>query len=239
MNAMKIAFAIPDTVPQTDTDIFASVHKAIRRALADVLCLLGAADFEDAEVVARIGREVEDTLAHCENHLEHEERVVRPVCAGRLIPDAFDTGHPQHLRMIAELRSLLGALLASPTGQRSSLGHTLYLHFSVFVADCLQHMAEEERVLLPLMRHALGAEELLAIRARIIGSMTPAELTQSARKILWAANPSEQKALTLGILARAPRPQVLALLESAKPKLSQTAFANLVSIVNNAPTAAP
>ena len=236
-NSMKTDFVNPDQAPQTDANIFGPVHKSIRRALADVLSQLGAADFDDAESLAQLGRGVEETLTYCEQHVQHEERVVRPACVGRLIPEVFDTGHPEHLRMIAELRAQLAVLSAAPAGQRTDLGHTLYLHFSVFAADCLHHMAEEERVLLPLMRRTLGDEELFAIRDRILASLSPAEQAQSARLMLGAMNSSERSALALDIAAKAPRVQVMALLESAKPMLSAAAFNDLVHLVDNAPVA--
>ena len=236
-DSMKTDFANPDQAPQTDANIFGPVHKSIRRALADVLGQLGAADFEDAESLAQLGREVEATLTYCEQHVDHEERVVRPACAGRLVPEVFDTGHPEHLRMIAELRAQLAVLKAASAGQRSDLGHTLYLHFSVFAADCLHHMAEEERVLLPHMRRTLGDEALFAIRARILASLSPAEQAQSARLMLGAMNPGERRALTLDIAAKAPRELAMALLESARPMLSAAAFNDLVQLVDSAPVA--
>ena len=156
---------------------------------------------------------------------------MRPACGARLVPEALDRGHPQHVRLIAELRALVRAVAAAPAHQRALLGHTLYLHFGVFVADCLQHMAEEEQVLLPLMLRTLGEAEVLAIRDRILAALTPAEHAEGARRVLAAVTPSERRALTSAMLASAPRGAVLGLLASVEPTLEPADFAELVGMV--------
>jgi hypothetical protein len=92
-------------------------------------------------------------------------------------------------------------------------------------------------VLLPLMRRTLGDEQLFAIRERILASLSPAEQAQSARLMLGAMNPGERRALTLDILTKVPRARVMALVESARPMLSASAFNDLVHVVDSAPVA--
>jgi hypothetical protein len=232
---------INDTIAQdsdlatvVDLNIFAGIHKAIRRGLADVLHRLGSADFEDAADVARVGDSLESLLAFCESHVEHEEKVARPACGDKLTPEAFDRGHPQHLRFMAELRALFAAVKASSPKHRPTIAHALYLHFSVFMADCLEHMAEEERVLLPLMVKSLGDRAVLAIRERILASLGPAEMAESVRRMLASGNPSEQHALVLGILAKAPRPAAIELVRSTKSDVDAGSFARLMNLVEAA-----
>jgi hypothetical protein len=233
--------AINDTVTTTsdiatsiDLNIFAGIHKAIRRGLGDLLYQLGATDFQNPEAVTRVGDSLESLLVFCELHIEHEEKVARPACGDRLVPEAFDRGHPQHLRFIAELRALFRAVQASSPAHRPTIAHALYLHFGVFMADCLEHMAEEERVLLPLMLKTLGEKSVLAIRERILASLGPAEAAESVRRMLAAGNPSEQHDLLRGILAKAPRPAAIELVRSTKADLDAVSFARLMNLVEAA-----
>lgn len=216
-----------------DNNIFATIHKSIRRGLADLLTRLGTTDYEDDAALQTATDELESLLRYCESHLEHEERFVRPACGERVLPEALDRGHPQHLRMIAELRALARAVRSTPRGRRAAYGHTLYLHFGGFVADCLQHMAEEERVLLPLMLRVLGAAEVLAVRERIVASLSPAEQLESARRMLAATDPRERRALTSAMLAQAPGSVVMQLVASVEPALGGAAFAELVRLVED------
>lgn len=235
MNAIHDTItAASETSTSIDVNIFAGIHKAIRKGLGDILHQLGATDFEDTAEVTRVGEALESLLAFCEVHLEHEEKVVRPACGDRLVPEAFDRGHPQHLRFIAELRALFRAVTSSSAKHRTTIAHALYLHFSVFMADCLEHMAEEERVLLPLMLKALGDKDVLAIRERILASLGPAEMAESARRMLAAGNPREQHELVSGILAKAPRPVAIELVRSTKPHVDGASFARLMNLVEAA-----
>jgi hypothetical protein len=226
-----------ESATSIEVNIFAGIHKAIRRGLGDLLGQMGATDFDDPSGIAGLGDALESLLAFCEDHLGHEENVVRPACGDRLVPEVFDRGHPRHLRYIAEIRALFRAVKGSSKKHRPAIAHALYLHFSVFVADCLEHMAEEERVLLPLMLKTLGEEQVLAIRDRILGSMAPTALAESARRMLSACNATEQHELVLGILAKAPRPVAIELVRSSKPELDDSAFARLMSLVESAPAA--
>jgi hypothetical protein len=230
--------AAASDVTAFEVNIFAGIHKAIRQGLANLLCQLGTTDFEQSSEVSRLGDSLESLLSFCEEHLGHEENVVRPACGNRLVPEAFDRGHPQHLRFIAEIRGLFRAVQASSKKHRPTLAHALYLHFSVFMADCLEHMAEEERVLLPLMLKALGDKEVLAIRERILGSLSPAALAKDARRMLAAGNATEQRALVLGILAKAPRPAAIELVRSTESDLDAASFARLMSLIESNPAAA-
>lgn len=233
--------AINDTITTTtepaisvDLNIFAGIHKAIRRGLGDLLYQLGATDFANPAEVTRVGDALESLLVFCELHIEHEEKVARPACGDRLVPEAFDRGHPQHLRFIAELRALSRAVQASAPKHRQTIAHALYLHFGVFMADCLEHMAEEERVLLPLMLKTLGEKEVLAIRDRILASLGPGEMAESVRRMLAAGNPSEQHDLIMGILAKAPRPVAMELVRSTKADIDGVSFARLMNLVEAA-----
>jgi hypothetical protein len=107
-----------------------------------MLSQLGAVDLEAPAPTGALAADLLDLLGYCERHLHHEEEIVRPALADRLVPDAFDHGHPPHLRMISELRAIVRALQTAKPQHRRIIGHALYLHFSVFAGDCLQHMAE-------------------------------------------------------------------------------------------------
>lgn len=226
--------AASDNATSVDVNIFAGIHKAIRRGLGDLLYQLGATDFHDTAALDRAGDSLESLLVFCELHLEHEENAVRPACGDRLVPEAFDHGHPRHLRFIAELRALFRAVKTSSPKHRPSIAHALYLHFSVFMADCLEHMAEEERVLLPLMLKTLGDKQVLAIRERILASLGPTEMAESVRRMLAASNPSEQHGMVMGILAKAPRPVATELVRSTKPDVDGASFARLMNLVESA-----
>src|SRR5262249_40434980 len=150
-----------------------------RCALAEMLVRLGRADFDDAATMPAVLGELETVIRFCEEHIETEEHFLRPACEGRVAVHAFDTGHPGHVRFIAELRAMVKAFDTTPPERRQEAGRTLYLHFASFVGDSMLHMAEEESVLLPLLHRAFTDEELLALHGKIMASFSPADLART------------------------------------------------------------
>jgi hypothetical protein len=211
----------------TSINPFTFIHKSIRLLLAETLVELGCTDFTNRDSAQRALEMLDHAFEYCEQHLEHEERFVRPACAGRLSLDVFDRGHPEQERMLAQLRMLMASLHQAESSHAQRLGAALCLQFSAFVAECLAHMAEEEQVLAPVMVQALSEDELGAMQGRIVQSMSPDEATRGAYLMLIAANRSERRILLEKLLLQAPRAQVLALVEQARPRLGQDEYTNL------------
>jgi hypothetical protein len=70
-------------------------------------------------------------------------------------------------------------------------GRTLYLHFSTFTAELLLHMAEEERVLQPLLERFFTDDELHEVHGQLLASLTLEEKMRAARWMLRALSPAE------------------------------------------------
>ena len=165
---------------------FGPIHNAIRFALADLLVAMGRASFRSEAETQRVVADLEEVLAFCASHLDHEDRFVFPRLATRLTGplDSIVAAHTAQPRMIAELRALGGALLKTDCEKRALVGRTLYLHYSAFVGDALLHMAEEEQFVEPLMLRLFTEEELDEIQENIRGALTPDEITRVTRFVM-------------------------------------------------------
>lgn len=186
-------------------DLFFSIHKAIRFGLCQLLLDAGATAFDDAaEVGALVGR-IRAQLELCERHAEMEDRFIRPALAERTrgALEVFDTGHAHQRRIVQELAALLSALTEAAPTERSRVGRTLYLHLGTFLAESLTHMAEEERVIQPLLERHFTDDELRAIHAALIAACTPEERLLSASWMLRAASQPERLQLLGSMLGSA------------------------------------
>jgi len=200
MNASNAQPAVASDEPLPSThrsapgvDGFGPIHKALRYALADLLIAMGRASFLDDAQVERVLADLEDVLAFVEDHLRHEDDFVFPVLAARLSGtlDAMASAHSAHTQMVAELRALSKAAREASASKRALVGRTLYLHYSVFVGEALVHMAEEERVLQPLLERLFTEEEIFGISARIQASLSPSEVARVTRFVMGAVIESE------------------------------------------------
>ncbi len=187
----------------TAAAMFVPIHKALRLASCEVLADFGRLDASDRDETARVLGALTLLLDAYEKHLEHEERFVRPEAEQRLqgVGTAFDD-HAAHTRHIAELRSLATAVSLAGDQHRAISARTLYLHFSTFVGESLVHMAEEERVLAPLLDRVFSPAEKAAVHGRIQAAITPEERAYVGPLMMRALDPDE-KAMVLRAISRA------------------------------------
>lgn len=115
---------------------------------------------------------------------------------------------------IAELRAQAEALVAERPELRARVGHALYLHFTVFVGENLAHMAEEERVVMPLLQRFFDDGELRELHGRVLAAVTPAERAYSAQFLYRALSGPERRGLVASAAASMPLEAVLGLLEA-------------------------
>jgi hypothetical protein len=135
-------------------EVYETPHRTLRDLLATLLVTLGRTSFDDAAEVETVLGELASVLAACDAHIAHEDQHLRPAllerAPGTLV--TLDGQHADHARHVAELRALAAALCDARTrDDKNALGRTLYLHYSVFVAETLVHSAYEERVVQPLL----------------------------------------------------------------------------------------
>jgi len=211
--------------------MYRSAHKGLRFLLGNLLLKMGATSFGKHEQNVAILSDFEIALHLCDAHIEHEDRFVRPALATRVDADTIkklDDEHAEHATQVAELRSLAGALLeATTTDSRESIGFTLYLHYSVFVAETLAHMAYEERVVQPLLLRVFSIDELVAIHMAIVGSVPPQEMGLFAAAMIPATNHEERVELLAGIQQSAPQEAFAGLMGIAKGALPANDFTEL------------
>jgi hypothetical protein len=211
-------------------DLYGGVHRGLRFMLAKLLVEMGQTSFGDFESCEPILAELATVLWACDSHIAHEDRHLRPSLAARA-PNAVSTldhEHEEHARQVAELRALTTALREAPTSDaRTSIGHTLYLHFSVFVAETLAHMAYEERVVQPLLDRLFTRQELRMVHEAIIRSSPPQEMIVFLRAMIPAANREGRAELVANVRANAPPEAFAALLKDVRPLVRPDDWADL------------
>lgn len=199
--------SVQDTSPATlpsrlpHPQLYRAPHKALRLELSQLLVRMGAATFTDGLERDNVLDELESVLAFCDSHIQHEDDVVRPALVARsasAVP-TLDEEHAEHATQVAELRSLARTVReAELPGPQRLLGHTLYLHYSVFVAETLAHMAYEERVVQPLLERLFTPQELLEMNTTIIRSLTPEQTMRALRSMIPASTRAERAEMLMG-----------------------------------------
>ena len=210
-------------------DLYATIHKALRHWMVDTLLRTGRIDVFDRAAMAGTLAQLEALLIQCERHLDRENHFVHPAIEAR-DPGAavrIAAEHDEHLEHIAALREDARQLQQASEDCRMALAQRLYRHLALFVADNFQHMhVEETRHNASLWAHYSDGE-LGALHGRLMASLPPQELMDTARWMVPALSPVERVALFEGMKAEAPPEAFLALVEHIRPHLDAAAWAQL------------
>ncbi|MEW5853649.1 MAG: hemerythrin domain-containing protein [Myxococcota bacterium] len=135
-------------------DIFANVHKGIRRALFEVCTALGRAGTDETKG-HNAKSQLKEVLHLVAFHGENEDVVLLPVLAQRA-PQVFQRMQAAHEKVGAALNALRSDVDTQPAWE-------LYPRLAAFISQYLEHMREEEEDLQPLIRAVISSEEIAGL----------------------------------------------------------------------------
>lgn len=208
-------------------DLYGPIHKGLRFAHAEMLKLLGSADFTTPDTTMEALR---FHLTLCRKHLAHEEQYIHPALETRLTgaSQEIERQHEEHREDFERLERAMAAVERASQEARAWAGRQLYLTFSTFVAADFIHMQEEETIFYPQLCALFSDAELMAMEMQIIHSLTPQENIAYLRLMVPAMNSAERRALLAGIKNTAPPAVFQAIVtEAVRPTLSAKDLAAL------------
>jgi hypothetical protein len=187
-------------------DLYGVVHKGLRWAMFRTLEKLGRTDTEDDSAVTSSLESVSALLELLAYHLHHENVFIHSALEARRPRSSvnLEDDHAHHEEAIVRLRRL-SALLAEATGEeRYAQFRDLYLRFSVFIAENLSHMAEEENVSQRLLDALYTAAELKQVEAELVSSVAPDKMLRFMQIMLVAISHRQRLELLSGPKAGMP-----------------------------------
>jgi Hemerythrin HHE cation binding domain len=196
-------------------DIFAHVHKGLRKALFELAALAGATDAQDGEGLARLTDKARDVFRFVEHHAFNEDRFLLPRMESKGMAEA-QAMHQDHAALEATLRDLVamaGGLAQNPIHLRR-----FYLDLNRFIAQYVLHLDEEETYMLPLI-HA---------------HFTDAELAEFGREAVAATAPQDQAMMLAFMFPAMTQSEVNGFFENLRGKAPPEVMAHLQGIANKA-----
>lgn len=197
-------------------DLYRGIHKALRKAFADVLVGVGALDVEDEAALAAGLDALDALLILCRRHLEHENAFLHAALLRRQPGLALATAedHDHHLLQIDRLAAQVQRLRVTGPAARRPLADRLYDELADFVQDNLAHMRVEERDYNAALWTLYSDVELAGLHRDLVASIPPQEMLEVLRLMLPAFNPGERHALLADLQASLPPPVFEALVGS-------------------------
>ena len=215
-------------------DMYTGIHKAIRALMADTLLAAGRMDVDDDLEFAQVTQRVLELLDFLQSHLTHENDFVHAAMEKRVPGSAARIAgeHEEHEHHIALLSGTIARLRAQPREARAGMALQLYRELSAFVADNLHHMLFEETEHNALLWANYGDEELAAIHRALIASIPPAEMMFAMRWMVPFMSPAERLGLLQDIKWNAPAPVFQAVVDTARPHLTQREWDKLAQALH-------
>ncbi len=194
----RFANSTPDAAARMpQADVYGAVHKGIRYALLDLLRRMGTVSPSETSQVDMVLDDLESVFYLCVAHSAQEERFVHTVIEAEN-PAALvrlDAAHAGLGDLLDRLREATAAVQCAEPDARPGLFRSLYLRYSSFVAQALQHMCEEEIEVQALLERMFSPEKIRAIQHAMLASIGPEELLAFLRVMVPAATPNERAVL--------------------------------------------
>lgn len=189
-------------------DLYRDIHKGIRTELFAVTTEAGRVDPGDRQARAVLADRIRAMTELLLSHAEHEDKAIQPALEIHF-PELAITVETEHAAIDARMLDLVAMATAvvdaEPSEQRPAV-HRLYLELASFTAAYLQHQDVEERVIMPALHVAIGAEAVLAIHVSIVSNIPPDEMAQALALMLPVMNIDDRAELLGGVRATAPAP---------------------------------
>lgn len=190
-----------NTAATAPVDLYREIHKALRRAIFELVGRAGSLDPTDTTEVESFRALFSDMDMMLDTHHRHEDsadlgELIAQHGAG--VASIVSAGHDRAEQQWDVLRSAVAAL-----GDAAS-ADDLYDRLVVFTADYLDHMQVEEKEVMPRLQANATPEELGAVLMAIRTSVPPPDMCVFLRSMLPAMNPDERATTLGGMFAGAP-----------------------------------
>ena len=229
IDSREIAEIAAAQAAQPRLNLYAPIHKALRAFMADTLLAVGRMDVHDDLERAQTCHRVLELLEFCQSHLGHENRFIHAAMEARAPGTSQRLGHEheEHERDIARLAAGATALLSAGGERRDALAYALYGELAVFVGHNHAHMHIEETEHNAVLWAHYSDAELADIHGALVASIPPQENMLVMRWMVPFLPPAERAALLADVQAHAPAPVLAAVLDVARPHLTQMEWAKL------------
>ena len=172
-------------------------HKYVSAAVNDVERLIAKTDFRNVEAVASTYQQFEELVAMLNGHADYENSCLHPLlkAKGSHVFQHAEEDHALYDALLDELQNKFKATMQeAKSDERIELGYELYLLFRKFAGKNLEHLHEEESIILPELQRLYSDEELKQVEKKTYKIMTAEQLVEMMQVLFTYMNPSDKMA---------------------------------------------
>lgn len=182
-------------------------HKYVSAALNDLERQIAQTNFSNPQEVEEVAKEFQGLSEMLKGHAHYENEKLHALLEqrGSLVHKHAENDHAHQDEHLLEIQSGIERIIkAKAIEEKISLGYQLYLTYRKFVADNLNHLYEEETLILPELQRLYTDEELKEVEAATYRMMTSKELIEMLQVLFPHMNPCDRSAFLSDIREAQP-----------------------------------
>jgi hypothetical protein len=206
-------------------------HKALRNVIAKVSFRLGSVDVSDPLQLQALKQTAEEmfTLLHNHVHTENEHTLTHLEARA---PGSGDHDRADHERLELIQDDLQDRIKHLDGNTNPDALHVLYLDFSRYHSQYLEHIFEEETVTEVLLHKHFTDEELMQHRQTIMGRMEFPILLLWLKYAIPAQRVDQNAGMLSGFKANAPSEAYEQVLKVIRNEMDSDPYAQLLSRIS-------
>ncbi len=177
-------------------NFYSHVHKYVRFEMFEFSKRIAIIDFRDKSQALDAKNQLESFKMLIQGHAAHEDNTVHQLFrdVNSSICDTVELAHKQHNLEFDRLGSLISEILNSDSDDdRHLTGYKFYLLVNKFVADSLNHLDEEEKILMQELQRLYTDDEIRALTFKTYNHMKPDQMLHMIRTIFPHINSYERE----------------------------------------------
>ena len=206
-------------------------HKALRNVLSKVSFQLGSTTMTDAGQLQALKDRAHELFTMLNEHAHTENEQTLHHLETR-VPGSGDHDRADHERLESIQDALQSRISHLSGNEDADSMHQLYLDFSKFHSEYLEHIYMEETVTEVLLQQHFTDEELLQHRMAIMQSIPFPVMLLWMKYAVPAQREEQNVGMLAGFKANAPAQVFEQLLTAIRSEMDATAYANLLSLLS-------
>ncbi len=170
-------------------------HKFVLSMTTSLEQLIAKSDFTNDAQVAEVSKNLEDLIALMQGHAQYEDSAIHALLRAKdsEIHKKTEEEHGLQDQIFAKLREKLVQISASADQEeRLILGYDFYLSYREFEVANLQHINQEERLIMPELQRLYSDDELSAVeRQGAYAEMTAEEMVEMTQVLFPHMSPDD------------------------------------------------
>ena len=214
-------------------DIYKEVHKGVRKALFDLATLSGSTDFHNLESLQNLKAQFGRTYNLLETHAHSEDTYVEPLVQ-ECEPETASALSKTHAALEVDISTLQKQLNGIDGSQDEAItqGRSFYLGLTRFIGAYLQHIADEEQIVQPLLWDKFSDSKLMETSIEIRANIPPPVMGNFLNCMIPAMNHGERVSMLSGMKQAAPPEVFSGVCKLAEGLLSKDDWASLEQSIN-------